>query len=98
MIRSYSDIRVSADTGVTGVCSSTSYRQDPTFILSALGMAESAGGVSILLSTLSRFNKNKLFITKPILIFFSVNIISLIRLYKEVKYFLSIIFISPRFN
>jgi hypothetical protein len=48
-----SDRKASADTGVIGVCSSTSCRQDPTLTSSALGMAGSAGGAGILLSTLS---------------------------------------------
>ena len=42
MIRFYSDIKASADTGVTGVCGSTSCRQDPTFTSSARGIAGSA--------------------------------------------------------
>jgi hypothetical protein len=75
MIRFYSDIKASADTGVTGVSSSTSCRQDPTFTSSALGMADSAE-LGILLSTLSGLNGNKLLAAKPALIFFGVNAIT----------------------
>ena len=46
MIRFCSDMKASADTSITGVCTSTStsYRQDTTLTSSALGTAGSAGG------------------------------------------------------
>lgn len=50
--------------------------------------------MDILLSTLSELNKNKLYTAKPILIFFSVNTLSLTGLYRKIKYSLSIVFIS----
>jgi hypothetical protein len=77
MIRFYSDIKASADTGVTGVCGSTSCRQDPTSTSSALRMAGSARGAGILLSTLSRLNRIRPLIAKPALIFFGVNALPL---------------------
>jgi hypothetical protein len=92
MIRFCSDIKASADTGVTGVCGSTSCRQDPTF---TSGMAGSAGGAGILLSTLSGFNGNRPLVAKPALIFFGVNALSLAGLYREVKCSLPIVFTPP---
>ena len=77
MISFYSDIKASADTGVTGVCGSMSCQQDPTLTSSALGIAGSAGGAGILLSTLSGLNGNKPLAAKPALIFFGVNALSL---------------------
>jgi hypothetical protein len=95
MIRFYSDIKDSADAGVTGVCGSTSCRQDPTFTSSALGMAGSAGGAGILLSTLSGLNRNRPLAAKPALIFFGVNALSLAGLYRAVKCSLPIVFTPP---
>jgi len=56
-------------------------------------MASLVKGAGILLSTLFRLNGNKLFTAKPALIFFDINAFFLVRLYKEVKCFLLIIFI-----
>jgi hypothetical protein len=95
MIRFCSDIKASADTGVTGVCGSISCRQDPTLTLSALGMAGLAEGAGILLSTLSGLNRNKPYAIKPALIFFGVNALSLAGLYREVKFSLPIVFTPP---
>lgn len=67
MIRFCSDIKASADTGVTGVCGSMSCRQDLTFTSSALRMAGSA----------DRLNGNRPLAAKPALIFFGVNAIFL---------------------
>jgi hypothetical protein len=88
-------MKASADTGVTGVCGSTSCRQDPTLTSSALRIAGSARGAGILLSTLSRLNGNKPHTAKPALIFFGVNALSLAELYREVKCSLPIVFIPP---
>ena len=60
-----------------------------------LGIAGLARGAGILLSTLSRLNGNRPLIAKPALIFFGVNTLSLIGLYRVVKYSLLIIFIPP---
>jgi hypothetical protein len=95
MIRFCSDMKASADTGVTGVCGSTSCRQDPTFTSSALGIAGSAEGAGILLSTLSGLNGNNPLAAKPALIFFGVNALSLAVLYREVKCSLPIVFTPP---
>jgi hypothetical protein len=95
MIRSYSNIKASADTSVIGVCGSTTYRQDPTFTSLALRMASSTRAAGILLSTLSRLNGNKPLTAKPALIFFSVNALSLAGLYREVKCSLLIVFTPP---
>jgi hypothetical protein len=83
------------DTGVIGVCGSTSCQQDPTFASSAYGIAGLARGAGILLSTLSELNGNKLLAVKPALIFFGVNALSLAGLYREVKYSLPILFTPP---
>ena len=80
MIRFYSDMKPSADTGVTGVYSTMSCGQDPTSTLSAFGIVRSVGGFGICLSTLSRLNGNKPLAAKPALIFFGVNALSLARL------------------
>jgi len=85
MIRFYSDIKASANTSVISICGFISCRQDLTFTLLAFRITSLAKRASILLSTLSGLNRNKLLIVKPALIFFSVNAFSLIRLYKEVK-------------
>src|ERR1700724_41218 len=95
MIRFYSDIKASADTGVTDICSSMSCQQDSTFTSSAFEMAGSAREAGILLSTLSGLNGNRLLTAKLALIFFGVNAIFLVGLYREVKYSLSIVFIPP---
>jgi hypothetical protein len=95
MIRFYSDINASANTDVTGVYNTTSYRQDPTFILSAFRIV-SAKGFSISLRTLSKLNKNKPLTAKLALMFFGINALSLIRLKKKIKYYLPIIFTPPR--
>jgi hypothetical protein len=95
MIRFCSDIKASTDTGVTGVCGSTSCRQDPTFTSSAVGMAVSTRGAGILLSTLSRLSGNSPYVAKPALIFFGVNALALVGLYREVKCALPIVFTPP---
>jgi len=61
----------------------------------ALGMAGSAGGVDILLSTLSGLNRNKPLAAKPALIFFGINALFLIGLYRKMKCSLPIVFIPP---
>lgn len=91
MIRFCSDMKASADTGVTGVCGSASSRQGP-ITSSALGTAGSATGAGILLSTLSGLNGNKLLAAKPALIFFGVNALFFAGLYRDVKCFLPIVF------
>ena len=58
-------------------------------------MASLVRRVGILLSTLFGLNKKKLLAAKLALIFFSINALSLTGLYREVKYFLLIIFIPP---
>jgi len=95
MIRFCSNIKDSTNTSIIGVCSSTSYQQDPIFTSSALGMAGLARGVGILLSTLSGLKGNRPLAAKPALIFFSVNAIFLAGLYKEVKCSLPIVFTPP---
>jgi hypothetical protein len=96
MIRFCSDIKAFANTSVTGVYSITSCGQDPTFTLLAFGIVKLAGGFSISLRTLSRLNGNKPLVAKLALMFFSVNALSLIRLKREVKCYLLIVFIPPR--
>jgi hypothetical protein len=88
-------MKASTDTSIIDVYSSISCRQDPTLTSSALGMASSAGGAGILLSTLSGLNRNKPLIAKPALIFFGINALFLIGLYREVKCSLLIVFIPP---
>jgi hypothetical protein len=95
MIKSYSDIKAFANTSVTGVCGSTSCRQDLTFTLLALKMASFTRAAGILLSTLFKLNGNKPLIAKPALIFFNVNALSFTGLYKEVKCSLLIVFTLP---
>jgi len=95
MIRSYSDIKASTNTSVTGVYGSTSCRQDPTLTSSALRMAGLAGGAGILLSTLSGLNGNKPLTAKPALIFLGVNALFLTGLYREAKCSLPIVFTPP---
>jgi len=95
MIRFCSAMKDSTNTGVIGVCGSTSYRQDPTFTSLTRGIASSASGAGILLSTLSRLNGNKPLAAKPALIFFGVNALSLAGLYRAVKCSLPIVFIPP---
>ena len=97
MIRFCSDIKASADTGVTGVCSSTSCRQGPTLTSLALGMAGLAEGAGILLSTLSGLNGNQPLAAKPALIFFGINALSHVGLYREVKCSLLIVF-TPSYS
>jgi hypothetical protein len=80
---------------VLGIYRSTSCRRDPTIVSSVLGTAGSAGGTGILLSTLSGLNRNSLYIAKPALIFFSVNVLTLARLKREVKCCLLIVFTPP---
>jgi hypothetical protein len=58
-------------------------------------MAGLAGGAGILLSTLFRLNRNRPLVAKPALIFFGVNALSLIGLYRVVKCSLLIVFIPP---
>ena len=71
-------MKASAETGVTGVCSTMSCGQDSTFTLSAFGIIlRSAGGFGISLSTLSGLSGNKPLAAKPALIFFDVNALSL---------------------
>ena len=63
-------------------------------------MANSATerGGGILLNTLSGLNRNKPLIAKLALIFLDINTLSLTGLYREVKYFLPIIFTPPYSN
>jgi hypothetical protein len=74
MIRFCNNIKASADTSVTGVCGFMFCRQDPTFISSAPRITSSTRGAGIFLSILSRLNRNKPLIAKPVLIFFGMNV------------------------
>jgi hypothetical protein len=76
MIRFYSDMKASAETGVTGVCSTSSYGRGPSFP-SAFGMISSAWGFGIFLSTLSGLYGANPHAAKPALIFLDVIAVSL---------------------
>jgi predicted transcriptional regulator len=95
MIRFCNNIKDSINASVIGVYGFTSCRQDLTFTLLALKMASLAKGAGILLSTLFKLNGNRPLVVKLALIFFSVNALSLIRLYKVVKCSLLIVFTPP---
>ena len=77
MTKLCSDIRASADTGVTGVCSTSSCGQDVTFISSAFGIVSSAGGFGVSLSTLSGLSGSKPHLAHPARMFFFVSALCL---------------------
>jgi len=91
-----SDIRVSADTGVKGVRSTSSCGSDLTVTSLASGIASSAGDFKVSLSTLSGSNGCKPHLAHPARMFFFVKALSLAELYREVKCSLPIVFVPAR--
>jgi len=94
VMKSCSDIRVSADTGVLGVRSASSCGQDLTS--SASGMVSSTGGFVMSLITLSGSNGAKPHFAHPARMFFFVSSLSLARLYNDVECSLPIVFVPAR--
>jgi hypothetical protein len=78
-----------------GIYSTSSCGQGPTSTLMAFRIVSLARGFGISLSTLPRLNSTNPLAAKPALIFLAINTLSLIGLYRKVKYYLLIISIPP---
>jgi len=77
-----SDVKASADTGVTSVYGSWSCVQDTIFTSLVLGAITSAKGFGISLSTLSGLKGNKPALTHPARMFLDVSARSFAGLYR----------------
>lgn len=93
----YTVIGIIGVIGVIGIGSALSQREVPiAFLIPRLVVLD--GGTRKSFSTLLGLNRNKLVVAQADLMFLRVNALSLIGLYKEVKYSLPITFIPPRFK
>ena len=97
LIRLCNDVRASTVTGVIGViggCNTWSDGQDITLLIFRIIFL--AKGFGVYRSTLSKLNRNKPVTAHPAIMFFLVDALSLVGLYKEVKYSLLAVSKTPR--